>query len=103
MRRLSEAVHGAAGRQALAQASSRSMSSSILPWAWVPIVLWAALAQTARNAAQRSLVAQAGTWGATLARFLYGLPFAAAWVGVLHALGGTAHAVPAFHAGTSAG
>jgi hypothetical protein len=33
-------------------------------WLWVPIVLWAALAQTARNAAQRSLVAQAGTLGA---------------------------------------
>ena len=33
-----------------------------------------------------SLVAQAGTLGATLARFLYGLPFAALWVAVLHAL-----------------
>lgn len=68
-------------------------------WAWVPIVLWAALAQTARNAAQRSLVAQAGTLGATLARFLYGLPFAAAWVVVLHALPATAAAIPRFGAG----
>jgi drug/metabolite transporter (DMT)-like permease len=67
--------------------------------AWIPIVLAAALAQTARNAAQRSLVAQAGTLGATLARFLYGLPFAAAWVLVLHAMPVTAAAVPAFHAG----
>ena len=67
--------------------------------AWIPIVLAAALAQTARNAAQRSLVAQAGTLGATLARFLYGLPFAAAWVLTLHALPATAAAVPAFHAG----
>jgi drug/metabolite transporter (DMT)-like permease len=72
---------------------------SALPWLWVPIVLWAALAQTARNAAQRSLVAQAGTLGATLARFLYGIPFAAAWVLLLHALPATAAAVPTFHAG----
>ncbi|MGE3348090.1 MAG: EamA/RhaT family transporter [Ramlibacter sp.] len=71
----------------------------LLAYAWVPIVLWAALAQTARNAAQRSLVAQAGTLGATLARFAYGLPFAAAWVAVLHALPATAAAVPTFHAG----
>jgi drug/metabolite transporter (DMT)-like permease len=71
-------------------------------WIWVPIVLWAALAQTARNAAQRSLVAQAGTLGATLARFLYGIPFAAAWVLLLHRLPATAAPVPAFHAGYAA-
>ncbi|NUO72031.1 MAG: EamA/RhaT family transporter, partial [Frateuria sp.] len=70
--------------------------SASLPWLWIPIVLWAALAQTARNAAQRSLVASAGTLGATLARFLYGLPFAAAWVLLLHALPGTAAAIPDF-------
>jgi drug/metabolite transporter (DMT)-like permease len=68
-------------------------------WAWIPIVLWAALAQTARNAAQRSLVAQAGTLGATLARFLYGLPFAGAYVLLLHALPVTAAAAPRFSAG----
>jgi len=66
-------------------------------WLWVPIVLWAALAQTARNAAQRSLVAQAGTLGATLARFLYGIPFAALWVVLLHAWPGAAAPVPQFH------
>jgi drug/metabolite transporter (DMT)-like permease len=65
-------------------------------WLWLPIVLWAALAQTARNAAQRSLVAQAGTLGATLARFLYGIPFAALWVAVLHLVPATAAPVPAF-------
>ena len=74
-------------------------AASFMAYAWIPIVLWAALAQTARNAAQRSLVAQAGTLGATLARFLYGLPFAAAWVLVVHALPATAAAVPSFHAG----
>lgn len=73
--------------------------NSAAGWLWVPIVLWAALAQTARNAAQRSLVAQAGTLGATLSRFLYGIPFAAAWVLLLHAVPATAAPVPAFHAG----
>jgi drug/metabolite transporter (DMT)-like permease len=72
---------------------------STASWLWVPIVLWAALAQTARNAAQRSLVAQAGTLGATLSRFLYGIPFAAAWVLLLHRLPATSAPVPAFHAG----
>jgi drug/metabolite transporter (DMT)-like permease len=69
---------------------------STVAWLWVPITLWAALAQTARNAAQRSLVAQAGTLGATLARFLYGIPFAALWVWLLHRLPATAEAVPRF-------
>ena len=68
-------------------------------WLWLPIVLWAALAQTARNAAQRSLVAQAGTLGATLARFLYGIPFAALWVAVLHLVPATAAPLPRFDAG----
>ena len=49
-------------------------------WAWIPIVIAAALAQTIRNAAQRSLTAEVGTLPATLVRFLYGLPFAAAWL-----------------------
>jgi drug/metabolite transporter (DMT)-like permease len=42
--------------------------------------LWAALAQTVRNAAQRQLVSELGTLGATLVRFLYGLPFAVLWL-----------------------
>jgi drug/metabolite transporter (DMT)-like permease len=71
--------------------------TAALPWLWIPIVLWAALAQTVRNAAQRSLVAQAGTLGATLARFAWGLPFALLWVVALHAWNPAAP-VPAFHA-----
>jgi drug/metabolite transporter (DMT)-like permease len=70
---------------------------STLAWLWVPITLWAALAQTARNAAQRSLVAQAGTLGATLVRFLYGIPFAACWVLLLQSLPATAVPWPRFH------
>lgn len=48
-------------------------------WWWIPITVWAAFAQTVRNAAQRSLTAELGTLGATLVRFLYGLPFALLW------------------------
>lgn len=45
-------------------------------WVWIPIVLAAAAAQTVRNAAQRNLIASAGTLPATFVRFFYGLPFA---------------------------
>ena len=71
----------------------------MLAYAWIPIVLWSALAQTARNAAQRSLVATAGTLGATLSRFLYGVPFAAAWVALLNAIPATHGDVPHFGPG----
>ena len=56
-------------------------------WLWIPITLWAALAQTLRNAAQRHLTKELGTLGATLVRFLYGLPFAALWLVIVHAVG----------------
>ncbi|MGZ5173844.1 MAG: EamA/RhaT family transporter, partial [Burkholderiales bacterium] len=49
-------------------------------WLWIPITIGAALAQTGRNAAQRHLTPILGTLGATLVRFLYGLPFALAWL-----------------------
>lgn len=53
-------------------------------WLWIPITIAAAFAQTLRNAGQRLLVPDLGTLGATLVRFLYGLPFATAWlIGVL--------------------
>lgn len=47
---------------------------------WIPISIFAALAQTVRNATQRHLYAELGMLGATLVRFLYGLPFAVAWL-----------------------
>jgi len=56
-------------------------------WLWIPVTLWAAFAQTLRNAAQRGLTAELGTLGATLVRFLYGLPFAALWLIAVHAVG----------------
>jgi drug/metabolite transporter (DMT)-like permease len=51
---------------------------------WIPITIWAAFAQTVRNAAQRHLTAELGTLGATLVRFLYGLPFAGLWLFAVH-------------------
>ena len=49
-------------------------------WLWIPVTVWAAFAQTVRNAAQRHLTAELGTLGATLVRFFYGVPFAALWL-----------------------
>lgn len=42
---------------------------------WIPATVFAAAAQTARNAMQRHLTGPLGTVGATMVRFLYGLPF----------------------------
>ena len=56
-------------------------------WLWIPVTIWAAFAQTLRNAAQRSLTGELGTLGATLVRFLYGLPFAALWLYAVHEVG----------------
>ena len=56
-------------------------------WLWIPITLGAALAQTVRNAAQRHLTPILGTLGATLVRFLYGLPFALLWLWGVAAVG----------------
>lgn len=49
---------------------------------WVPVVVVAAAFQTARNGFQRGLLETAGPWGATLVRFLFGLPFTAVWLTV---------------------
>ena len=65
-------------------------------WLWIPVTLWAALAQTVRNAAQRHLTAELGTLGATLVRFLYGVPFAALWLLAVSGFAGAS--TPAPHA-----
>ncbi|WP_312843200.1 DMT family transporter [Diaphorobacter nitroreducens] len=70
----------------------------VAPWLWVPVVLFAALAQTVRNTAQRSLTAELGTLPATLVRFLYGLPFAGVWLALLYAWPAQPPAVPHFSA-----
>ncbi|MFZ1908129.1 MAG: EamA family transporter, partial [Burkholderiales bacterium] len=64
-------------------------------WLWIPITVWAAFAQTLRNAAQRHLSAELGTLGATLVRFLYGLPFALAWLWGVQAVTGLPLPAPA--------
>ncbi len=63
---------------------------------WIPVTLFAAFAQTIRNATQKHLTSSLGTLGATFVRFVYGVPFAAAWLGLVHALGG--FALPAINA-----
>lgn len=51
-------------------------------------MLWAVLAaaaaplQVARNAFQRGMIGDAGPWGATLVRFLFGLPFSLVLLGI---------------------
>lgn len=50
---------------------------------WLPLSLVAGLLQIVRNAAQRGLSDEAGPWGATLVRFLFGLPFALIFLGLV--------------------
>lgn len=50
---------------------------------WIILTVAAAPLQVARNAFQRGLVGDAGPWGATLVRFLFGLPFSIAIFGVV--------------------
>ncbi|WP_404300120.1 DMT family transporter [Alicycliphilus denitrificans] len=74
------------------------LSTDTLAWLWVPVVLFATLAQTARNTAQRTLTQELGTLPATLVRFLYGLPFAALWLALLYWLPDQMPAWPSFSA-----
>jgi drug/metabolite transporter (DMT)-like permease len=53
---------------------------------WILATLVAAGAQTARNAMQSTLTASLGTLGATQVRFVYGLPFAAAFLALAAAV-----------------
>ena len=50
--------------------------------AWIPATLLAAGFQIGRNALQRGLMSSTGPWGATLVRFLFGLPFSLAFAGL---------------------
>ena len=57
-------------------------------WLWVVFTVIASIGQTARNAMQRELTRIVGTVGATLVRFLFGLPFGIlCLVGVAYWLG----------------
>jgi drug/metabolite transporter (DMT)-like permease len=70
---------------------------ALAAWAWIPIVIGAAFAQTFRNAAQRSLTAQVGTLPATLVRFLYGLPVALLWLWAVHHFSAPGDKAPTFN------
>jgi drug/metabolite transporter (DMT)-like permease len=61
---------------------------------WIPVTIFAAFAQTIRNATQKHLTASLGTLGATLVRFLYGLPFAALWLLAVRHIGEFAYPSP---------
>jgi drug/metabolite transporter (DMT)-like permease len=58
---------------------------------WILITVGGATLQVARNALQRGLLSGAGPWGATLVRFLFGLPFAITFMSVAAALTPGAH------------
>lgn len=47
---------------------------------FIPVTIGAAALQVARNAMQKSLLEGGGPWGATLVRFLFGLPFSLVFV-----------------------
>ncbi len=55
---------------------------------WAGATVAAAAFQVARNAFQRGMMASSGPWGATLVRFLFGLPFSTAlMLGAIAAVG----------------
>jgi len=68
-----------------------------MPFGWVFATIAAAAFQVARNGLQRSLIGRAGPWGATLVRFLFGLPFSAVLAAVAIAV--TPSARPDFSPG----
>lgn len=72
---------------------------------WILLTAAAAPLQVARNALQRGLVGDAGPWGATLVRFLFGLPFSIAILAVVWSLTPGAHPEPSvrFWIGASLG
>lgn len=47
---------------------------------WIPATIAASVFQVGRNALQRGVMASSGPWGATLVRFLFGLPFSIVFV-----------------------
>jgi len=65
---------------------------AVPPWLWIALTVFAAAAQTVRNTAQRHLSDQLGTLGATLVRFLYGLPLLGLYLALVMAAG--AHSFP---------
>ena len=65
-----------------------------LTWLWIPFTLIASAGQVARNAMQRGLTGSLGTLGATHIRFLFGLPFAIIFFGIILAATGDRLTMP---------
>ena len=53
---------------------------------WAVATIAAAGFQVGRNALQRGMMSSSGPWGATLVRFLFGLPFSLVFTGIAFAL-----------------
>jgi drug/metabolite transporter (DMT)-like permease len=66
-----------------------------MPWLWAVFTVVAAGAQVLRNAQQKELTAVLGTVGATHVRFLFGLPFALLFLGIV--LTATGNELPQFN------
>jgi drug/metabolite transporter (DMT)-like permease len=66
----------------------------VVAFLWIPVTLAASGFQVARNALQRRLMTSAGAWGATLVRFLFGLPFSILFIALALVL--TPQARPSF-------
>ena len=63
----------------------------MFPYLWIPATVFASGFQVARNALQRGMMGSTGPWGATLVRFLFGLPFSLLFVAVVRLAIPTAH------------
>lgn len=72
---------------------------------WIPATIAASIFQVGRNALQRGVMNAAGPWGATLVRFLFGLPFSILFTLIAFLVVPMAHPVlgPAFWWSAAAG
>lgn len=73
-----------------------SFSNDVLNHAWIPITIFAAAMQTLRTALQKKLSVNLSANANTLARYLYGLPVALAYLSIVVVL--NAEAAPDFNA-----
>ena len=67
-----------------------------MPYLWIIVTVVATAFQVARNATQRGMMGEAGPWGATLVRFLFGLPFSLAITGAAWLAAGAVHPRPSW-------
>lgn len=75
---------------------------AVAEWVWIVAVLVAAAAQTVRNLAQGLIGREQGVLAGSCARFMFGLPFAAAAVAAVHVVIVPGASVPAFNSASLA-